>query len=72
MMLTPKLRNRIRWDAVPYEPGTLVAVARKGRKVVARHQLTTTGEAVALKLKPETTDWHADGKDLMMCESDCC
>ena len=62
----PKLRNRIRWDAVPYEPGTLVAVARKAGKVVARHQLTTTGEAVALKLKPETTDWYADGKDLMM------
>lgn len=62
----PKLRNRIRWDAVPYEPGTLLAVARKAGKVVARHQLTTTGEAVALKLKPETTDWHADGKDLMM------
>ena len=62
----PKLRNRIRWDAVPYEPGTLVAVARKAGKVVAHHQLTTTGEAVALKLKPETTDWHADGKDLMI------
>lgn len=62
----PKLHNRIRWDAVPYERGSLVAVARKNGRIVARHELTTTGEAVALKLKPETTDWHADGKDLMM------
>lgn len=62
----PKLRNRIRWDAVPYERGSLVAVARKNGRIVARHELTTTGEAVALKLKPETADWHADGKDLMI------
>ena len=60
----PKLRNRIRWDAVPYEPGTLMAVARKAGKVVARHQLTTTGEAVALRLEPESRCWQADGKDL--------
>ena len=62
----PKLHNRIRWDAVPYERGSLVAVARKNGRIVARHELTTTGEAVALKLKPETADWHADGKDLML------
>lgn len=62
----PKLHNRIRWDAVPYERGSLVAVARKNGRIVARHELTTTGEAVALKLKPETADWHADGKDLMI------
>lgn len=62
----PKLRNRIRWDAVPYERGSLVAVARKNGRIVARHELTTTGEAVALKLKPETADWHADGKDLII------
>ena len=61
-----KLRDRIRWDAVPYERGSLVAVARKNGRIVARHELTTTGEAVALKLKPETADWHADGKDLML------
>lgn len=62
----PKLHNCIRWDAVPYERGSLVAVARKNGRIVARHELTTTGEAVALKLKPETADWHADGKDLII------
>ena len=61
---TPKLRARIKWD-IAYAPGTLVAVAKKNGKVVARHQIETTGEAVALKLVPDMETWHADGKDLM-------
>ena len=60
----PKLRARIKWD-IAYAPGTLVAVAKKNGKVVARHQIETTGEAVALKLVPDAENWHADGKDLM-------
>ena len=61
----PKLRTRIKWDNIAYAPGTLVAVAKKNGKVVARHQIETTGEAVALKLVPDMETWHADGKDLM-------
>ena len=61
----PKLRARIKWDNIAYVPGTLVAVAKKNGKVVARHQIETTGEAVALKLVPDMETWHADGKDLM-------
>ena len=61
----PKLRARIKWDNIAYAPGTLVAVAKKNGKVVARHQIETTGEAVALKLIPDAETWHADGKDLM-------
>lgn len=61
----PKLRARIKWDNIAYVPGTLVAVAKKNGKVVARHQIETTGEAVALKLVPDAENWHADGKDLM-------
>ncbi len=61
----PKLRVRIKWDNIAYAPGTLVAVAKKNGKVVARHQIETTGEAVALKLVPDMETWHADGKDLM-------
>ena len=61
----PKLRARIKWDNITYAPGTLVAVAKKNGKVVARHQIETTGEAVALKLVPDMETWHADGKDLM-------
>ena len=61
----PKLHARIKWDNIAYAPGTLVAVAKKNGKVVARHQIVTTGEAVALKLVPDAENWHADGKDLM-------
>ena len=61
----PKLRARIKWNNIAYVPGTLVAVAKKNGKVVARHQIETTGEAVALKLVPDVETWHADGKDLM-------
>lgn len=61
----PKLRARIKWDDIAYAPGVLLAVARKNGKVVARYQIETTGEAVALKLVPDIETWHADGKDLM-------
>ena len=61
----PKQRARIKWDNIAYAPGTLVAVAKKNGKVVARHQIETTGGAVALKLVPDAENWHADGKDLM-------
>lgn len=55
----PKLRARIKWDNIAYVPGTLVAVAKKNGKVVARHQIETTGETVALKLIPDMETWHA-------------
>lgn len=61
----PKLRARIKWDGIAYAPGTLLAVARKNGKVVARHQIETTGEAVALQMVPDAETWHADGQDLM-------
>lgn len=61
----PKLRARIKWDGIAYAPGTLLAVTRKNGKVVARHQIETTGEAVALKMVPDAETWHADGQDLM-------
>ena len=61
----PKLRARIKWDGIAYAPGTLLAVTRKNGKVVARHQIETTGEAVALKMVSDAETWHADGQDLM-------
>ena len=61
----PKLRDRIKWDGIEYVPGTIVAVAKKNGKVVARHQIETTGEAVALKIVPDVETWHADGQDLL-------
>lgn len=58
-------RNAITWSAVPYEDGTVTAVASKGGKDVARHSLQTTGQAVALKLIAEQPDsFLAGGMDI--------
>ena len=71
----PKNRNQIRWDNVVYEPGSLEAVAYNDGKVVARHKIETTGEAVALTVeadrpavvtkKSAAEAWRADGMDLL-------
>jgi len=37
----PKQRARIKWENIDYQPGTLLAVAKKNGKVVARHQICT-------------------------------
>lgn len=57
-------RNIIQWKDVPYRSGKIVAIARKNGKEVARHQLETTGKAVALKVEFENNNWKADGMDL--------
>ncbi|SEN10208.1 beta-galactosidase [Duganella sp. CF517] len=57
-------RNTIYWKDVPYAPGTITALARTAGKVVAQHQLETTGKAVALKIEVENPHWKADGLDL--------
>ena len=57
-------RNKIRWTDVPYEAGAVEAVAKSNGKVVARHRLETTGEAVKLVMEPDNSAWHADGMDL--------
>lgn len=60
----PEYRNIIYWPNIPYQKGVIVAVARKQGKEVARHQLQTTGKAIALKMEIENSDWKADGMDL--------
>ncbi|WP_394466056.1 glycoside hydrolase family 2 TIM barrel-domain containing protein [Mariniflexile sp. HNIBRBA6329] len=57
-------RNTIYWKDVPYESGSIKAVARNNGKVVAEHELETTGNAVALKIEYENEDWNADGMEL--------
>lgn len=61
-----KMRNQIRWNNVPYEPGKLVAIARNNGKEVCRHSLETTGEAVELVALDDDypVRWQADGMDL--------
>lgn len=57
-------RNSILWQNIPYSAGKIVAIARNGGKEVARHQLETTGQTVALKLEIEYPEWKANGMDL--------
>jgi beta-galactosidase len=61
-----KMRNQIRWNDVPYEPGKLIAIARNNGEEVCRHSLETTGEAVELVALDDDypTRWQADGMDL--------
>jgi beta-galactosidase len=49
---------------VPYEPGTLRAVASKGGKVVAEDRVDTTDAAVRIELVPDRAAIRADGEDL--------
>lgn len=55
---------RLRWDNVVYQPGTLKVVAYKNGKVWARDEVKTAGAAARLKLEPDRSTIHADGKDL--------
>lgn len=59
-----KMRNQIRWKDVEYQDGYCEAVARNSGKVVARHRIETTGQAVALRLESDNANWKADGQDL--------
>jgi len=50
------------WE-VPYEAGTLEAVAKTDGKEIARTKVETTGDAVALKITPDRGTLVGDGQD---------
>lgn len=49
---------------VTFAPGTVEAVSRKNGKEVARKKIMTAGEPYAVRLTPDRSRIHADGKDL--------
>ncbi len=58
-------KHIIQWPDVTFAKGRLVAVGYNGGKEVTRHQIETTGHAVALRAEAETpNDWRGDGMDL--------
>jgi beta-galactosidase len=59
-----KKRNTIYWKDIPFTAGKITAIAKQAGKEVARHELQTTGKAVALKIETENANWKADGMDL--------
>lgn len=60
----PKERNRILWEKVPFKKGKVEAIAYIGGKEVARHNLSTFGDAKRLTATPDNSAWKADGMDL--------
>ncbi|TAN36781.1 MAG: glycoside hydrolase family 2 protein [Verrucomicrobia bacterium] len=54
---------KMSWD-IPFEPGTLKALAYRDGKVVAEHQLQTAGKACRLALESDRPALTADGLDL--------
>lgn len=69
-------KNTTYWQGIDYgKGGKLTAIARTGGKEVARHELESTGKAVALRIvaegngpqdvfNPKTDRWNANGMDL--------
>jgi beta-galactosidase len=51
------------WD-VPYEPGTLKAVGRKGGKIVAEEEIKTTGAPAAIRLSVDRSMINAEPGDV--------
>lgn len=49
---------------VTFEPGTVKAVSRKDGKVMAEQEIHTAGEPAQVRLTPDRTVIHADGRDL--------
>ena len=57
-------RFRLMWSDVPYEPGTLTAVAYKNGKAIGQEEMKTAGDPNRIKLTPDRTVIRADGSDL--------
>jgi len=53
--------------SVPFEPGTLLAIARTNGKEVAREEIKTAGKAARISITPDRTTSVASGSDLVYC-----
>lgn len=62
--------ERLTWDDVIYQPGTVKAVAYKQNKKWAEETVKTTGKATKLKMIPEKTSIQNDGVDLVFVRVD--
>lgn len=57
-------KYRLRWEDVPFEPGTLEAVAYRDGKEIGRETVRTAGEPAAVRLTPEKARF-ASSDDLL-------
>ena len=56
--------DRLTWDDVRYEPGSLRAIAYKNGQKWAEELVETTGKPAALQVTAEKTELKSDGTDL--------
>ena len=60
-----KVRNKLLWRDISWQPGNVIAIARNNGKEVARHELQSPGQVMRLKVEVENMkNWKADGMDL--------
>lgn len=64
---TEFLNRAIQW-LVPWAPGTLEAVGRNGREIVARDEVRSSGPAARLELLADRVKLSADGRDVSHVE----
>lgn len=62
--MDPKLRNKIQFKQVEYQPGYIEAIAYKEGRRVTTHRVETAGKAYRLTLSADLDVWYADGLDL--------
>lgn len=53
---------------VPYQPGTLKVISRKGGRIIATDVVKTAGPPSRIELRIDRNVIHADGKDLSFVE----
>ena len=59
----PDTSLQLEWK-VPYQPGTLKAVAKKGGRLIATNEVHTAGQPAKLELTVDRNTLQADGQDL--------
>ena len=64
LMATAQPEEMIFYATVPYEPGTLEAIAYKDGRKVAEDRIETTGPAAQVVLEADGTELIADGMEL--------
>jgi len=65
--LSEATRGMLDWQ-IPYEPGTLKAVGSTNGYALCEFTLKTAGPAARIELLPDTTQLHADAKDVSHIE----
>jgi len=64
----PRLKH-VEWQ-VPYEPGSIEAIGRRGGRIVLRQRRETTGPGRRIRLTPDRATIAADGRDVAMVTVD--